>query len=96
MLLIQNHESKWIQRHEHRGTGSHHHQGLIRIQTALPSTQAFAVPTAAVILQDPGSEAPATAVHDLWNESDFRCEQQNVPARRQFCSGELQVHLGLP
>ena len=95
MLLIQNHKSEWIQRHEHCRTGSHHQQGLIRIQTALPGTQAFAVPAAAVVLQDPSSETPATAVHELWDESDFWCEQQNVPARRQFCSGELQVHLGL-
>ena len=95
MLLIQHHESERIEGHEHRGTGSHHHQGLVRLKTVLPGPQPFTVPAAAVIFQDSGSEAPATAIHQLWDQSDLRCEQQNMPARRQLCSGELQIHLGL-
>ena len=48
-----------------------------------------------MVLENTGSEASTTAIHELGNQTDFRRQHQDVTTRRQLLRGQLQIDLGL-
>ena len=93
VLFIEDNQSDRLQRGKHRRTGSHHKQGLICCKTLAPDLQTFPVATTAVVFEHLLAEATPATIHQLGNQTNFRSQQQHMPAGLQFSRSKLQIHL---
>ena len=96
VLLIENNETKRIERHENGRARPHHQQRLFRMKTALPHSESLAIAAAAVVFEDPCPKAATTTINKLGNETDFRRQDQHMATSRQLLGCQLEVDLRLP
>ena len=96
MLLIENNETKRIERHENGRARPHHQQRLFRMKTALPHPESLAIAAAAVEFEDPCPKAAPTTINKLGYETDFRRQDQHMATSRQLLGCQLEVDLRLP
>ena len=50
----------------------------------------------AVVLDHAGAETGPASIQQLWNQADFRRQQQHTAPHGQFLGGGLEIHLGFP
>ncbi len=95
MLLVQHDQTQGAERQKNGRTGANDHERPLCLQAVAPGADPFPFRATTVIFEHSSTKSTPTAIHQLGNETNFRSQQQNMPACCQLFSSKLEVDLGL-